>query len=144
MVQSNDRRSSRSASSGESTASEVRAGAAVGTPRPRDVSKGARTLSEYFHEDKQRREVLRGEFLNLIAMLEYQRKYSRWYWRIWRFLMGDPQVSAIIPALVKAHEKTLMDARAILLQKAEEAAARIAAEKKALEVADAEAAKNAD
>jgi len=93
----------------------------------RRLSTGARSFSEFFAPEYQRREIMRGEFLNLIGMIEYQRSESRWWRRIWRFLMGDPQVSNLIAALVDAHRKTLEEAAERLRQMREEAKAASAA-----------------
>lgn len=86
---------------------------------PRRIAPGVRTFSQFFDPDKQRREVTRGEFLNLVSMLEYQRSESRWWRRAWRFLMGDAQVRSFLPHLVDAHARTLDEAKARLLAEQE-------------------------
>lgn len=83
---------------------------------PRRVAPGARTFSQFFEGDKQRREITRGEWLNLTGMLEYERYESRWYRRIWRWLHYLPQVPRFIPEIVEAHARTLAAAQARLLE----------------------------
>jgi hypothetical protein len=98
-------------------------------PAPRRIAPGARTFSQFFDGDKQRRELTRGEWLNLMSMLEYQRYESRWWRRIWRWLHHLPQVASFIPAMREAHARTLEEAKASLLKAQEDIRLRLLAEK---------------
>lgn len=106
-------------------AAEPEPGPAAIPEAPRRIAPGARTFSQFFEGDKQRREITRGEWLNLMSMLEYQRYESRWYRRIWRWLHHKPQVASFIPEMVAAHARTLEDAQAKLKAAHEALQARI-------------------
>jgi len=106
-----DRRSTGNGKAAPATSTVGEGSAGIGH-QARRVSKGARSLSEFFAPEKQRADLTRGEFLNLVGMLEYQRAETRWWRRVVRFLNREPQVASLIPELVAAHARTLAAAAA--------------------------------
>lgn len=85
----------------------------------RRIAPGYRSASDFFSEEGQRREVTRGELLNVLGMIEYNTRESKWYRRLWRWYKGVPQVVDIRTRLYDAHEGTIADAKRILEAEAE-------------------------
>lgn len=95
----------------------------------RRIAPGYRAASDFFSPEGQRREVARGELLNVLGMIAYARRESTLLRRIWRWWKGLPQVVNIEARLCEAHEQTIEEAKKILLAQQEAAETRLAAMK---------------
>ena len=84
-------------------------------PGLRRPGPGHRTASDFFTPDKQRREVSRGELLNVLGMMEFARRENRWHRRVWRWLTKQPMPVDFGARLADAHERTLEDVKARML-----------------------------
>jgi hypothetical protein len=100
---------------------------------PRRILPGARRASEFFGQENMRREVLRGELVNVLGMLEYGRRESTWWRRAWRWLTDQPQVVPFHQRTAEAHDRTIAEAKADLMKEADGIRADLAAKKLELE-----------
>lgn len=95
----------------------------------RRIAPGYRGASDFFSEEAQRREVTRGELLNVLGMIEYNSYESRWFRRVMRWARGIPQVVPIRKRLRLAHAQTIEDAKRILHAQADSIRAGMAVKK---------------
>jgi hypothetical protein len=96
---------------------------------PRRILPGARRASEFFAPENQRKEVLRGELVNVLGMIEYNRRESTLLHRMWRWLTDRPQVVPFHLRAAEAHARTIEDAKAELMRQADEIRQNIANKK---------------
>lgn len=90
---------------------------------------GHRTASDFFSDEKQRQDVTRGELLNVLGMVEYNRQQARPWWRLWRWLTKVPQVTNVPKNLRDAHARQIAEIKDRLLREAEEMRAEVARRK---------------
>ncbi len=95
----------------------------------RRIAPGYRGASDFFSEEAQRRDVTRGELLNVLGMIEYNTYESHWLRRLIRWWKGLPQVVNIRKRLRLAHAATIEDAKRILLAQAKAIKAGMAVKK---------------
>ena len=71
---------------------------------------GSRTFNDYFfapgHPEKP---VKRQELLGLLEMIEWHRRESTWWRRLWRLLHGEPLPSPLPAKLARAFQKYTVD-----------------------------------
>lgn len=84
---------------------------------PRRPAPGVRRASDFFDPDHQRRELLRGEYVNVRASEEYARRESTYWRRFLRLVRGQPQVVDFNARLADSHARTLETVKQDLLEK---------------------------
>lgn len=75
---------------------------------------GTRTADGFFAKDKLLKSLTRQDYVNLRSSEEFARGEGRWWRRIWRFLIGDPQVVDTTRRMAEAHARSLARIESVL------------------------------
>lgn len=70
----------------------------------RRSANGGRSMADYFSPENARREVKRSELLGFMEMLEYHRRESTWWRRLWAWLNRHPRPANLPASMATAFE----------------------------------------
>jgi hypothetical protein len=127
MVNFHDKRAEKeareaaAAAAGENGGVDIREDGSLRRP-----GKGGRSLAHFFAAENHQRPITRGEYINLRSSEEYARRESRWFVRIWRFLLGEPRVTDTPRRFAEAHARSLVALQAEMERSLQERAIAVA------------------